>query len=137
MDRAKLVVEGNELKVWEFEQSEQEFSASNIKPFGSVKVQQLDVETDGENPQHMGVFRAWSGAILHGTPMVADGTEGINGLMLSNAMHMSAFLGKTVELPIDEDAYYEELMKRVATSKRKTNVNEVTADTNSSYAGTK
>ena len=137
MDKAKLVVEGNELKVWEFEQSEQEFSASNTKPFGSVKVHQIDAETDGENPQHMGVFRAWSGAILHGTPMVADGTEGINGLMLSNAMHMSAFLGKTVELPIDEDAYYEELMKRVATSKRKGNVNEVTADTSSSYAGTK
>ena len=37
----------------------------------------------------------------------------------------------------NEDAYYEELMKRVATSRRKTNVTEVVADTSSSYAGTK
>jgi hypothetical protein len=50
---------------------------------------------------------------------------------------MSAFTGKPVDLPIDEEAYYEELMKRVATSRRKTNVKEVVADTNSSYAGTK
>lgn len=137
MDKAKLVVEGGKLSVWEFEQTEQEFSAANTKPFGSVKVTQLEVETDGENPQHMGVFRAWSGAILHGLPMVANGTEGINGLTLSNAMHLSAFTGKTVELPLDEDAYYEELMKRVSTSRRKTHVVEVTADTSSSYAGTK
>ena len=57
--------------------------------------------------------------------------------MISNAMHLSAFLGKEVELPIDEDLYYEELMKRVATSKRKTNVKEIVADTSDSYAGTK
>jgi len=137
MDKAKFVVENSTLTMWEFEQTEQEFSATNTSPFGSVKFTQFDVETDGENPQHMGVFRAWSGAILHGTPMVANGTEGINGLMLSNAMHLSAFLGKTVDLPIDEDVYYEELMKRVATSKRKSNVVEVVADTGSSYAGTK
>ena len=137
MDKAKFVVENSKLTMWEFEQTEQEFSATNTSPFGSVKFTQFDVETDGENPQHMGVFRAWSGAILHGTPMVANGTEGINGLMLSNAMHLSAFLGKTVDLPIDEDVYYEELMKRVATSKRKTNVVEVVVDTGSSYAGTK
>ena len=37
-------------------------------------------------------------------------------------MHLSSFLGHPVEIPFDEDLYYEELMKRVATSRRKTNV---------------
>ncbi len=37
--------------------------------------------------------------------------------MLSNAMYMSAFTGKTVELPLDGEAYYDELMKRVSVSK--------------------
>ncbi len=137
MDKAKFIVEDDTLTMWEFDQTEQEFSATNTEPFGTVNVTKIDVQTDGENHQHMGVFRAWSGAILHGTPMVAEGSEGINGLMLSNAMHLSAFTGKTVALPIDEDAFYDELMKRVATSKRKTNVVEVVADTGNSYAGTK
>ena len=137
MDKAKLVVENDQLRVWEFEMSEPEFSRTNEAPFGFPKVEELDVETDGENPQHVGVLNAWAGAILRGEPLVAHGTEGINGLTLSNAMHMSSFSGKMVELPMDEDAFYEELMKRVATSRRKTNVKEVHADTAGSFAGTK
>ena len=135
MDKAKLVVEDNKLRVWEFEMTEQEFSRTNKIPFGNVAKQEIEVETDGENPQHDGVLRAWGGAILRGTPLVAHGSEGINGLTLSNAMHLSAFTGKAVELPLDEDLYYEELMKRVATSRRKTTVNTVFADTSATYGG--
>lgn len=61
-------------------------------------------------------------------PLVASGTEGINGLTLSNAMHLSSWLGRPVEIPFDEDLYYEELMKRVATSKRRTEVRAVVVD---------
>ena len=68
---------------------------------------------------------------------MADGREGINGLTLSNAMHLSAFLGRKVALPIDEDLYYEELMKRVATSRRKETGKAVFADTKDTYAGAK
>ena len=57
--------------------------------------------------------------------------------MLSNAMHLSSFLGKAVELPFDEELYYNELMKRVATSRRKTEVKTVFADTSNTFAGSK
>jgi predicted dehydrogenase len=133
MDKAKLVAEGDKLTVLEFSMSEPEFTKTNTKPFGHVDVTEVEVETDGLNPQHIGVLNAWAGAILRGTPLVANGVEGINGVQLSNAMHMSAFLGKTVELPVDENEYYEELMKRVATSRRKENVNAVFADTADTY----
>ena len=55
--------------------------------------------------------------------------------MLSNAMHLSSWLGKAVELPIDANLYYEELMKRVATSKQKKTVVKVIAEIDASYAG--
>ena len=133
MDKAKLVAEGDKLTVLEFSMSEPEFTKTNTKPFGHVDVTEVEVETDGLNPQHIGVLNAWAGAILRGTALVANGVEGINGVQLSNAMHMSAFLGKTVELPVDENEYYEELMKRVATSRRKENVSAVFADTSDTY----
>ncbi len=133
MEKAKLVVENGELKVWEFETSEPEFSRTNTKPFGAIKTELVTPESDGENPQHVGVINAWGGAILRGEPLVAGGEEGINGLTLSNAMHLSAWLGKTVELPFDEELYYEELMKRVATSRRKTQVKAVVADTANTF----
>lgn len=69
--------------------------------------------------------------------MVADGREGIRGLTLSNAMHLSSWLGQTIELPLDDALFHEELMKRVATSRRKEYVKAVIADTSDTYAGAK
>ena len=135
MDRAKFVVENNQLTMTEYEVTEQEFSRTNSQPFATVQSTERKVETDGKNPQHKGVINAWGGAILRGEPLVAGGEEGLNGLTLSNAMHLSAFLGKAVEIPFDEELYYNELMKRAATSRRKTGVKERVADTSGSYAG--
>ncbi len=137
MDRAKFIVEHNKLIMEEYEMTEQEFSKTNTSAFATVKSEYSEVETDGKNEQHVGVLNAWADAILHGGKLVAHGSEGINGLMLSNAMHLSAFLGKEVSLPIDEELYYNELMKRVATSRRKEGVKAVFADTAGSFAGNK
>lgn len=137
MDGAKLVAEHDRLTLLEYDMPEPEFSKINKKPFATVGAHEVEVEMDGLNPQHVGVLNAWGGAILRGTPLIADGREGINGLTLSNAMHLSAFLGRKVELPIDEDLYYEELMKRVATSRRKATGKAVFADTKDTYAGAK
>ena len=57
--------------------------------------------------------------------------------MISNTMHLSVFLGKEITLPIDEELYYNKLMKRVATSRRKEGVKAVFADTANSFAGNK
>lgn len=137
MDKAKFVVENDKLIMTEYEMTEQEFSKTNTQPFATVGSTTREVETDGENPQHIGVLNAWANAILHGGRLVADGKEGINGLTLSNAMHLSAFLGKTVEIPLDEELYYQELMKRIAASKRKTGIKSVFVDTSGSYGGNK
>ena len=137
MDRAKFVIENDKLIMTEYEMTEQEFSKTNTSPFATVKSKTFEVETDGENPQHPGVLNAWANAILHGGKLIAEGEEGINGLTISNAMHLSAFLGKEVEIPFDEELYYNELMKRVATSKRKVGVKSVFADTSDSYGGNK
>ncbi len=137
LDKAKIVAEGDKLSVIEYEMTEQEFSKTNTNAFGVVPAKEIEVETDGLNPQHRGVLNAFGGAILRGEPLVASGNEGINGLTLSNAMHLSAWLDKEVEIPFDEDLYYDELMKRVATSKRKTGGKTVFADTSNSYSGAK
>ncbi len=137
MDGAKLVVEDDKLTVTEFEQKESEFTKTNTEVFGMVKTHNLEVEIEDKNPQHIGVVNAWAGKILHGTPLIAEGAEGLKGVILSNAMHLSDFLGKEVEIPFDEDLYYEELMKRVATSKKKENVTATFADTNGTYGSAK
>ncbi len=141
MDGAKIIAEssftGDKLTVWEYAQQEPEFTKSNTRPFGRPEYTVIEPETDGEYPEHMGVVRAWGGAILRGEPLVAGGEEGINGVTLANAMYLSDWLGKPVQLPFDDDVYYEELMKRVATSRRKTAVKEVFVETTGTYGSAK
>lgn len=129
-----LCEDAKTLKLVRLEMKESEYTRTNREQvFGAPKAEVIYPEVEGENLQHPGVLNAFAGAILRKEPLIADGREGINGLMISNAMHLSAFLGKAVELPFDEALYKEELFKRVATSRRKVNVASVTGDTEGSY----
>ena len=71
--------------------------------------------------------------LLYGDELLAPGRDGIPGLAISNAIHLSAFLGREVEIPFDEKLFYGELMKRVATSRRKTASAGATGDTEGTY----
>ena len=122
LEKGKIVAEDG-LHVWKSAVSEPEWSKTNTVPFGCPELEHYEVELEKDYPQHMGVFRAFAAAVLRGEPLVADGREGINGLTISNAMHLSAWTGEEIDVAtFDHELYYEELMKRVATSRRKTNV---------------
>ena len=133
MDKGKLLVENGKIFLYELEVTEQEFTASNKIPFNQPKYTVTEVETDGQNTQHCGVLNAFAGAILRGEELVASGTEGIHGLTLSNAMHLSAWTGREVEIPFDDDLFYDLLMERVKTSRRKENVQTVISDLSATY----
>jgi predicted dehydrogenase len=119
LERGKLICENDKLTLHKLSQSEREFCFETKEGFARPSVEVSVVETFGDNSQHMGVLSAFAKAVLHGSPLVAGGEEGIHSLTLSNAMHLSSWLEQTVELPIDEDVYLEELSKRAAASKFK------------------
>ncbi len=136
MDGAKLVCENEKLKLYKLSENISSHLKTCKEGFTKPECTEIDVETDGLNPQHIGVLNAFAANILRGEPLVADGFEGINGLTLSNAMHLSSWLNKAVEIPFDENLYLEELDKRRATSRLK-DVEEVTFDTANSYGSKK
>ena len=138
MDSAKLVSDGQSIQLTEYEMTEQEFSKTNKDVFATVGAKTIEVDTTRDNPMgigHVGVLNYFASAILRGTELIARGEEGINGLTISNAMHLSAFLDKEIALPFDDELFYEELMKRVKTSRRKEGIKAVFADTEGSFAG--
>lgn len=125
LDGGKLVCENNKLFLTKLNVKESEFRNNAPAPFSAPpKAETVEVKGDGLNLQHVGVFNAFAGKLLRGTPLIADGSEGINGLTISNAMHLSSWTGGPVELPFDEKLFKAELDKRVATSKRRTEVVE-------------
>ena len=132
LEKGKLVCENNELKLYRLDVSEREYCFTAEQGFVPPPGHWETVETDGENPQHKGIVNAFAARILHGTPLVAEGYEGINGLTLSNAMHLSSWLDEAVEIPFDEDLFLEKLTALRKTSRKKV-VKEVTFDTKGSY----
>ncbi|UOQ87558.1 Gfo/Idh/MocA family protein [Gracilibacillus salinarum] len=67
--------------------------------------------------QHLAVLENFAANILDDTPLIAPGSDGINGVELANAMHLSSWLNQEINLPIDEELYVRELEKRRASEK--------------------
>lgn len=132
-DGGKLLCENGKLTMWKNEKFESEFSKNAPDAFASPRCEKIDLTPEGHAPQHKGVFNAFADHLLCGGKLIAKGQEGINGLTISNAMHLSSWTGKEVELPLDENLFYEELKKRIASSRRKENVSEVVSNTEGSY----
>ncbi|WP_087975088.1 Gfo/Idh/MocA family protein [Oceanobacillus rekensis] len=96
MEVAKLVMGGNADELYETE----------VLEFESVW-----------GGQHTAVLENFAANILDGEPLIAPGSDGINGVALANAIHLSSWLGKEVELPIDEEVYLAELNKKIEEEK--------------------
>ncbi len=123
LDGGKLVCENDKLRLYKLKGLTSEHCANAKGGFSELEGEWIDVETDGRNDQHSEVCNKFAAAILRGEELVARGEEGIRGLSISNAAHLSAWLGKEIELPVDEDVYYAELQKKIAAgSAKKDNV---------------
>ena len=133
----KLVCEDDKLTYIKNEVDEREFCFTEKTGFARPKTEKIEVETDGKNPQHVGILRNFTNAILGKEELFVKGEEGLMGVELMDACLLSGWLGKEVELPIDDELYYQELMKRVATSRQKSNVREVVADTSNTFGSAK
>lgn len=137
LEMGKLVCElsneGTSLTLYKLAENEREFCRTCPQGFEKPAMEIIEVETDGQNPQHNGVLKAFAANILQGEPLVAGGEEGINGLTLSNAMHLSSWLDRTVELPLDEELFLSELNKRRAASNKKEEKEAVTFDVDGTY----
>ncbi|MBN2980203.1 MULTISPECIES: Gfo/Idh/MocA family protein [Cohnella] len=115
-DRGKLVIEDGKLHYWRLRESEPEFNARNTVSFAAPEVWRVDVGDFGPSPEHVGLMQNFADAILRGTPLVAPGEEGMLGLSISNAMHLSSWQDRWVELPLDENEFERQLQARIDNS---------------------
>jgi len=69
--------------------------------------------SDGWGVQHGQVLTNFAAKVLGEGELLAPGSDGINGVQLANAVLLSSWLGKEVEVPVDEEIYIAELNKRI------------------------
>ena len=130
--KGKLVCERDVLTFTRLLQEERQWCRTCQEGFRKPDSETFVVETDGRNEQHTEVLNQFAAHILRGEKLVADGREGVRGLMLSNAMHLSAWENREVTLPIDERRFYDLLMEKCKTSRHKEE-KDVTMSTEGTY----
>lgn len=131
--KGKLLCENDKIEFYRLSEDINEFSARNEVLFGSPEVEKIEVETDGENPQHLGIINNFTQSILGKEKLFVDGTDGLRGVELMNAIEYSGWHGGAeTHVPVNEDEYIAELNKKCVGSRTK-NVSEKLADTTGTY----
>ena len=132
--KGKLLCENKKLYFYKNDRDSAEWSRTSTDAFKKPEVEITEVETDGMNPQHIGIINNFTAALLGKEEFFVDGREGINGVELMNAIEFSGWNGGVrVELPVNEDEYLAILNEKRATSRLKTATEEKIADTTGTF----
>ena len=125
LDKGKVVVEGSKtVTITRLTDNEQDLSRNmsmeeSRKLFSGGDALSGMKETETKTydsvwgQQHADVLTNFADNILDGTPLIAPGTDGINGVRIANSIHLSSWLGKEVDVDHDEDLYLDELNRRI------------------------
>jgi predicted dehydrogenase len=68
-------------------------------------------------PGHRLIIENFARAIREGEALIAPAVQGLQSVMLGNAIMLSSFQQRTVELPIDEDVYKKKLTELIQHSR--------------------
>ena len=112
----KVVTDGNKLTFYKNHMPVHEHLITAKGGFDTPGCDVEEIDVQGDNPQHVGILNNFAAAVLRGEKLLAPGEEGIRGLTISNGIHLSAWTGKAVDLPLDEDLFYSLLQEKIKTS---------------------
>lgn len=135
-DLGKLVIESGKMTFTKLAVPERKWCFEATGGFVGPEKEVIDVDYSAfklPKEQHRGITQNFTNAILHGEKLMAPGKEGINGLRISNAIFLSSWLGKTVDVPVDGDLFYEKLQEKIKNSTFKKEVKEVNEDLSGTY----
>lgn len=126
--RGKLICENGKLIFHRNQQDERVYCYGSKEGFAKPMTDVFEVNFEERKKQeHLLIIENFTSHILHGTELIAPGYDGINGLSISNAMHLSAWKNETIELPANGDEFYALLQERIklSTAKKSESTGEV------------
>jgi hypothetical protein len=113
---------------------ERQFNQEFKGGFGKPECWKCEIPlAPGSGGQHREITQNFVDAILKGTELLAPGVEGIYGLQISNAMHLSSWINDWVEIPVDENLFYEKLKERITASTFKKETKDVVLDVSGTH----
>lgn len=136
-DNGRVVVENDTIEFIKNNPSESVFNAADHPGFGEPEHIKVDLDIPARDPSqlgHTGIINNFASAVLDGTPLLAPGCEGIRGLSISNAIHMSSWTDEWIEPGKLDEARFEALLaEKIANSTVCKKTKDVISDTEGSY----
>lgn len=126
-DKGKITIGKFKMRYLKFAKSETEVNATTKKGYGltSAKKKTLTyglrsaVSEYLRGGQQANILQDFTNHILHGTPLLAPGEEGIRALSIINAIYLSAYTGnRRVSFPLDAEEY-DTLLKELKKKENK------------------
>ncbi len=131
-DNGKILIENGKLCIWKYSISEREFRHYSSDEYKKLQCEYSEfIPENDESSAHNQILQNFVNHILYSEELISPGYDGIKGLSISNAIHLSDWTESSVTLPIDSDKFEELLTKKVETSTKKS---KITSD-NSIKAG--
>jgi predicted dehydrogenase len=117
-EKGKLVLEGGKLTFYRNRGSMLRFIEEATGGFDKVENWICEVPFQHhDQPGHRLIIENFANAVLGDEALIAPAVEGLQSVMLGNAIMLSSFLKKTLEMPIDEDLYKKKLMELIQSSR--------------------
>jgi len=128
-ENGRLVFEDGRLAFAHNRSSMLEYIRTSPSAFEQMEYKMEDIPFQpAASVGHAIVIEAFVNAILHDGPLIARAEEGINSLALGNAIMLSQFLGKPVDLPFDADLYEAKLLELIRDSQFRKETHEGQVD---------
>lgn len=114
-DNGRLLI-GDAIEFTSTEVPTSEWNRTTTEFFRGPSTQVEIIPAEGPGGRHTQVINQFVAAITEGTPLVAEAPEGRASVELANAIILSSQLDRTVELPLDADAFETWLADKRRTS---------------------
>jgi predicted dehydrogenase len=114
-ENGRLILENGKIDFLRNEVPTTRFCRTTKSRFGGPPTWTVSIPVAGAEwgGQHQIVLQNFADAILERKPLVAPASEGTRSVELGNAMLLSTWLDRTVEVPIDGRLFERELQKRI------------------------
>jgi predicted dehydrogenase len=113
----RVVCESEQLTFLRNDVPTSDFSRTTKEAFAQPPVQSVTLELPAPGGQHVEILQNFADAIATGAPLIAPAAEGIHSVELANAMLLSTWLDRTIELPIDGELYACQLAAKATESR--------------------
>jgi len=133
-EQGKLVWENDKITFYRNRVSLLDHLKTSEAGFEKPECWTCDIPYDSKGGEHKIIIENFCSAIRDKEELIAPASDGINSIMMDNAIMLSSFEKRTVELPIDEEKFEQKLHNLISNSTyTKKVVNATKDDFNKSF----